>query len=116
MKFFVPQVPAARGEAVYARITDILKKQLRWPMTPRRIRLLKYTHDKRTHTLEVGELEAQESRYVVMAIFESSQYIVFTCTPTGKPGVIILVSKDDVTDIEDFDGVFLAPVVATPVA
>ena len=109
MKFFVPQAAVKETEAVYAEALDALKKQLRWPITPRRIRRMSYMHDKRHHTLEVGQLDDQETRFVVLAIFESSQYIAYTRTPEGRPGVIILVSPEDVTEIEDFDAELSAP-------
>lgn len=89
-------------EAVYAGITDSLKEQLRWPITPRRIRSLDYIHDKKRCRVEVGQLESQENRYRILAIFESNHYIVFTRADDGGHGVTILVNKDEVTAVEDF--------------
>ena len=115
MKFFLPSTRGAQAEIAYAEIVELMRKQLRWPITPRRIRSLEYTHDKRKYALEVGELDGQEGRYIVTAILESSQYIAYTRSPSGEPGVIILVSPDDVTLVEDFEslpGAVLTPATA----
>ena len=87
---------------MYDGMAVALKDQLRTTITDRRIFSLRYTHDKKKRQLQVGQLEQQEKRYEVMAIFESSPYIVFTQAKGGDHGITILVNKDEVTDIEDF--------------
>lgn len=102
MNFFIPQTKVEAAEALYASMADQLKDQMRWPITPRRIFALKYTHDKKVCTAKVGQTAGQGDRYIVMAIFESTHYIVFTHGLTGGVGTTILVNKDEITAIEDF--------------
>ena len=80
-----------------------LKDQLGWKLTDRRIYSLHYLHDKKESFLQVGEVEPQERRYQVMAIFESNAYIVFTRTPDGYSGTTILVDKTEVIAAVDFE-------------
>jgi hypothetical protein len=104
MKFFVPQSKRGQSEPSYQNLFDLLKDQLRMPLTPRRIFSIDYTHDKKQWHAEVGKLEQQERRYEILAIFESAGvYIIVTQAKNGNPGVKILVSKDEVTDVKDFD-------------
>src|SRR5689334_7653973 len=105
MKFFMPQAERSNTEASYQAILASLKSQLGWKITDRRIYSLHYLHDKKEHSLQVGELEPQERRYQVMAIFESNAYIVFTRTPDGYSGTTILVDKTEVLAAVDFDPV-----------
>lgn len=88
---------------MYGQTRDLLKEQLRWPITDRRIASLRYVHDKKVCTATVGQLENQNHRYEIVAIYESSLYIVYTRAPNGAAGVTILVAKEEVTDVEDFD-------------
>jgi hypothetical protein len=103
MKFFVPQMKKSQAEASYQVLYDHLKDQLRMPIGTRRIFSIDYTHDKKPWHAEVGQLDQQEKRYEVAAIFESGVYIVFTRAKNGNPGPKILVSKDEVTDVQDFE-------------
>src|SRR5882672_1521269 len=104
MEFFIPQTPNGESaEVAYAGIVDSLKDQLRWTITPRRIFGLKYVHDKKTCSVKVGQLGGQGDRYMILAIFESNHYIVYTRgAASGGTGTTILVNKDEVTSIEDF--------------
>lgn len=103
MKFFVPGYTKGKAEAGYNDLLEHIKDQLRTPITPRRIFSISYTHDKKPYHIEVGKFEQQENRYEVVAIFESSVFIAMTRNKTGVQGIKILVSKDEVTDVKDFD-------------
>ena len=102
MKFFIPHVKARQYEDTYEEITKLLREQLRTPIADRRIFSLRYTHDKKEWYAEVGQLEEQEGRYEILAIFESKPFIVFTQLKNGDQGLTILVNKDEVTAIEEF--------------
>lgn len=102
MKFFIPKTTPAQAERLYTEMFESIKDQLRWTITPRRIYSLKYTHDKKACSAEVGTLERQGYRYIIQAIFESNHYVVFTQAPDGGQGIKILINKDEVTSIEDF--------------
>jgi hypothetical protein len=105
MKFFVPQAQPSEYEATYQAICGVVKDQLRTPLSERRIFSLSYTHDKRRFRAEVGQLDPQQGRYEVLAIFESKPHIIFTRAQNGGHGVTILVSSDEVTAVEEFDAV-----------
>ncbi len=103
MKFFVPQVTRSKAEENYEEIAKSVKDQLRLPITESRIFSINYVHDKKRCRAEVGKPEPQQGRYDVVAIFESKPYIVFTRGKDGAAGLTILVSNDEITDIEYFD-------------
>jgi hypothetical protein len=102
MRFFVPQARGPEQEQTYQSIIAALKDQLRWPISPRRIYSIQYHHDKKTYAAAVGTLEPLENRYEILAILESNFYLIFTRLPNGAHGVTILVSKDEILEIEDF--------------
>lgn len=103
MRFFIPRTDPTQIEAVYRSIKDALLSQLRLPIQDRRIFRLGYTNSKKRWQAQVGQVEQQERRYEVLAIFESKQFIVFTRAPHGASGPIILVDKGEATTVEDFD-------------
>jgi len=105
MQLFIPHIAKLEADAVYQGIKKELESQFRLPILDHRISSLSYTNSKKKWYAEVGQLEEQENRYEIVAIFESKQFIVFTHTPAGKPGPIILVDKDEVTKVEDFEAV-----------
>jgi hypothetical protein len=103
MKFFVPQVKRSQHQATYDEIAKGVKEQLRVQITERKIFSLDFTKDKKKWHAEVGQLDPQQGRYEILAIFESKPHIIFTRTTTGTDGLTILVSNDEITGIEDFD-------------
>jgi hypothetical protein len=104
MQFFVPHTSPAEADEAYKDIKASLISQFRLPILERRIFSLSYLNSKKRWRAEVGQLEQQERRYEILAIFESKQYIVFTrAANTGSPGPIILVDKAEVTASEDFE-------------
>jgi hypothetical protein len=103
MRFFIPHTSKAEAEAAYSDIAGSLKRQFRLPIQERRILSLSYTNSKKRWQAKVGQLEQQEHQYEILAIFESKSFIIFTRSLDGGPGPIILVDKDEVTAVEDFD-------------
>ncbi len=103
LAFFVPQTKAGQAEAVYNDLAAQVKSQLRWAITERRIFSLAYTHDKKARSIAVGQQERQEHHYEVAAIFESNVFVAVTRGPKGGLGVMMLINKDEVTSVVDFD-------------
>jgi hypothetical protein len=103
MKFFVPHTKKAEAEAVHRGMAESLKGQFRMPMSERRIYSLNYVNSRKKWRAEVGQMEQQEGRYEILAIFESKPYIIVTRAKNGEPGLTILVDKDEVTLAEDFE-------------
>lgn len=103
MKFFIPRTHGTGAEVVYQGIMDSLKSQFRLPIQEHRIYRLRYVNSKKKWHAQVGQLEEHENQYEIVAIFESKLYMIFTRSKTGASGPIILVDKDEVTEIEDFE-------------
>jgi hypothetical protein len=103
MKFFVPHAKRAECETVYTDIARSLKDQFRMRIDERRIFALDYVNSKRRWRAEVGQLEQQEDRYEIIAIYESKSYIIFTRTQSGEAGLTIMVDKSEVTAVEEFE-------------
>jgi hypothetical protein len=79
------------------------REQLRTAITPKRIRSLKYVHDKRIVAIEVGAAHPAHPRYTILAIFESQPHIVVTQASTGQPGPTIIVASNEITELTEFD-------------
>jgi hypothetical protein len=105
VKFFIPNTPAAEAEATYQKMAQLLKLQFRLPILERRIFSLTYTNSKKNWFAEVGQMEDQQNLFQIAAIFESKTYIIVTKTSSGKDGLIIMVDKDEVTEVVEFDRV-----------
>ena len=103
MKFYIPHVEEQDADSARLEIAKALKSQFRLPILDRRIRKLEYTNSKRKWIAEVGQLEEQEDRYEILAIFESKSYIVYARSATTNDGITIMVDKTEVTLVEDFE-------------
>ena len=102
MKFFVPQSARREYQTTYDEIRKSVKEQLRVQIAERKIFSIDYVHDKKPWRAEVGQLDPQQGRYEVIAIFQSKPHIVFTRSPNGASGLTILVNSDEITEVEDF--------------
>ena len=103
MKLFLPDTTPADTAEAYRLIVERLKQQFKLPITGRQIHALSYVNNKRKWTLRVGELADQEERFTVVAIVESKTYIAVTQDALGKPGVLIMVNPDEVTEVIEFE-------------
>lgn len=102
VKYFIPQTKRRDHAAAYNVMVAAVKDQLGAVVGERKIFSISYMQEKKHRYAEVGKLDQQEGRYEIMAILDWNPYIVFTRTKAGKPGVMVLISKDDVTNIQDF--------------
>lgn len=102
MEFFIPNTEKVGFESFYTDIIAKIKDQLKVVITSRKIFSISYTHDKKPCYAEVGKLE-RNGRYEILAIFEANPYIVFTKAKNGEQNLTILVSKEEITQIQDFD-------------
>lgn len=102
MKFFVPQSARREYQETYEGIRKSVKEQLRVQIAERKIFSIDYVHDKKKWRAEVGQLDPQQGRYEVIAIFQSKPHIVFTRAVDGANGLTILVNSDEITEVEDF--------------
>lgn len=102
VKYFIPQTKPRDHAAVHQAMVTAVHDQLKAEVGERRIFSISYVREKKLCYAEVGKLDQQEGRYTVMAILDSSPFIVYTHAKNGTPGVMVLVNKDDVTNIVDF--------------
>jgi hypothetical protein len=100
MKFFIPEVEPERAEEVYKSITDFAAMQ-GWPAADRRIFKVYYRHHGDYFEAEVGKLARNGE--VVWAILESGPYLICTLTRGVMGGMPLLVGRDDVLSVTDFE-------------
>jgi hypothetical protein len=103
MKFFIPASKTdEESNEVFESIRKFAELTMGWKVTNRKIFKIKYRHNSKDYTAEVGK-DDPISREPVIAILESETYLI--CTPSR--GVIrdmpILVGKKEAYSIEDFD-------------
>lgn len=103
MRFFIPSTKKSEIDLVYQGMVDFLKDQLRVVISDRKIFSITYIHDKKEILAQVGQLDQKGGRYEIMAIFESNPYIIYTQGKDGGNGVTILVDKNEIAAVKDFD-------------
>lgn len=102
MKFFIPNAKDKKqAEEVFQGIKICLKKS-GWNITDRRIFSLTYSHYKKKYHSEVGQLDDRVNEEVI-AILESFIYLVCTDNYGVFRGEPVLVGKEEVRKIIDFE-------------
>lgn len=105
-RFYIPRTAPGEAERAYLEIKRLVTEQMRVPIVDRRIFSLRYAngkHDKDKWYAEVGRVGQQERHHEVVAILEANVFIIVHRTEHGSAGPIVLVSKDEVTAVEEFD-------------
>lgn len=103
MKFFIPAAKDEKNaEDIWNATKKFAEQNLGWPVTNRRIFSLTYEHEGKVYHSEVGKPD-QRIGELVIAILESDTYLVCTSNRGVLRGEPILVGKEEVRDIEDFD-------------
>ncbi len=103
MKFFIPHAETAdMAERAYQGIKAFAKDNILWNISDRRIFRIEYFDKGKHRKDEVGKITDVNGEEVI-AILESTAFLV--CTPNrgvlrGDP---ILVGTNEVRDIEDFE-------------
>ncbi|MCK4626329.1 MAG: hypothetical protein KAV00_13510 [Phycisphaerae bacterium] len=104
MKFFVPGAENnQKAVEVYDGIKKFVKKTISGDITDRKIYHVSFTHDGKPYEARIGE-EGPYASEPVIAILETSG-IFLICTPNrgvlhGEP---ILVGKNDMIHVTDFE-------------
>jgi len=107
MKFFIPQAKDKKhAEKVFQGIKKFLKEQ-GLDLTDRRIFSLTYSHSKKRYHSEVGQRDDRVNEEVI-AILESfcpvsGMYLVCTYNRGVLGGEPVLVGKEEVREIIDFE-------------
>lgn len=103
MEFFVPACDSAEeAEKVWEATRTFAQENLGWEVGEKRIFRITGVHDGKAIDCEVGKAEPYEGNTVI-AILESNAYLV--CTPNrgvlrGEP---ILVGRQEVDSVIEFD-------------
>lgn len=103
MRFFVPAVKdEADAEMVWEATKKFAEEMLGWKISERRIFSIAYQHEGKDYHVEVGKPDPRNSELVI-AILESTTYLV--CTPNRGVvrGIPILVGQDKVGKTIDFE-------------
>lgn len=104
MKFFIPASKSIdQAEEVYNSIIKFCESQFTWKVINRRIFKINFKHDGKYYEAEVGKIE-KRTNDIIIAILETDT-VYYVCTRyrgviRGEP---ILVGKNEITYIEDFD-------------
>ena len=103
MKFFVPAaVNDDEAERVWKATRDFAQNQLAWAVADRRIFQLNYQHDGKPYVAEVGKPDPRTGE-TVLVILESNAYLVCTAGRGVARGEPILVGREEVRTITDFN-------------
>lgn len=103
MKYFIPHSEnASEAEQVLESIKKFVKMTIGFNTTDRRIYSIHFHHNGKDYFAEVGKPEPQINEEVI-AILESNTFLI--CTPNRRVirGMPILVGKEEVYSIEDFE-------------
>ena len=102
MKFFIPHAKDKKQAGkVFQDIKKFLKKS-GWDVTDRRIFSLTYLHGRKKYHSEVGKPDDRVNEEVI-AILESFIYLVCTHNRGVIRGEPVLVGKEEVKKIIDFE-------------
>jgi hypothetical protein len=103
MKFFIPAAKDDKNaKEIYEGIIKFAKENTWKEIKGRKIFSIAFNHDGKDYVARVGEIYSHTGEQVI-AILESNAYLV--CTPSRGVlrGMPILVGKNEVYSIEDFE-------------
>lgn len=103
MRFFIPAAKdGTEAETVWVATKKFAEEMLGWEISERRIFSIVYHHQGKDYHVEVGKPDPRNDELVI-AILESTTYLV--CTPNRGVvrGIPILIGQDKVEKTIDFD-------------
>lgn len=101
--FFFPGAASAEQAELYREAVVRFARDNGFPATPRRVFRLRHRTDATERTDEVGQIESQDRREVVVAILEASRlYLVVTASRGFMRGTPIPYHVDEVLEAVDF--------------
>ena len=102
MKFFIPKAKDdAEAQEIWKAVKKFAEETLEWEVSDRRIFSIAYQKQSENFYVEVGQPNPRNGELVI-AILESTTYLV--CTPSRGVlrGMPILIGKSELRDITDF--------------
>ena len=104
MKFFVPgyEEDQEKSAQVWESAHRFAEQTMGWAVSRRRIFKLHYVHNQKTCIDEVGGIASGNREYVI-AILDSNAYLVCTATRGVRRGMPMLVGKDEVRSVVEFE-------------
>jgi hypothetical protein len=101
--FFFPGAATPEQGDRYRRAVVRFARDNGYPTTPRRIFRLRHSVDAVERVDEVGQIESQDGREVVVAILESGRlFLVVTSSRGFMRGAPIPYHRDEVIEVTDF--------------
>ena len=101
--FFFPGAASAEQADQYREAVVRFARDNGYPTTPRRIFRLRHRTDDRQRVDEVGQIESQDGREVVVVILESGKlFLVVTSSRGFMRGTPIPYHQDEALEIVDF--------------
>ena len=102
--FFFPGAASTAEAERYREAVVRFARDNGFPATPRRVFRISHEVDGVARTDEVGQVESQDGREVVVAILEADKlFLVATSSRGFMRGTPIPYHRDEVTDVSDFD-------------
>ena len=102
MKFFLPKATSEEQQnQIYDAIRRFASESLGWPLTQRRVFSIRYRHNGVQALAQVGERDIDGE--IILAIFESTAYVVTTPNRGAFRGDPILIGRDEASDVVFFD-------------
>ena len=82
---------------------DITDRTTGWDITDRKIYHIKYRHEGKDYEAKIGERETRQGETVIAILESTVTFLV--CTPNRgvKRGMPILVGKEEIISITDFE-------------
>lgn len=103
MKFFVPEITDDKEtETIYAHAKRSAVEGFGWQVSDRRIRRISYREGGKLLQAEVGKPDPITGE-PVMAIFESTTYLICTENRGVRQGAPILVGRHEVIESAEFE-------------
>jgi hypothetical protein len=104
MKFFMPQIQnPEQAEEKYQAIKAVVQKTVSYEISDRRIFRIEFTDNRTRVEAEVGKIIRIDRPEVVVAIFESSAYLICTASRGIHGNIPIFVGLQEASKVEDFE-------------
>jgi len=104
MKFFLPpQKDEKLKNEAYDAIKKFAKETTGWDITDRKIYNIKYRHEGKDYEAKIGERETRQGETVIAILESTVTFLV--CTPNRGVirGMPMLVGKEEIISITDFE-------------
>jgi len=104
MKFFLPSQKDEKLEnETYNAIKKFAKETTGWDITDRKIYHIKYRHEGKDYEAKIDERETRQGETVIAILESTITFLVCTTNRGVRRGMPILVGKEEIISITDFE-------------